>query len=1012
MGIRRQLLESGAWCAGLAMLALSPVALAQDAANAPTVDEQAEIVVTGTRIRAQETPAPTMRLDAEVFGERGYVNAAQAINQLTSSVPTLIVGRNDGQSSGSGQQYPNLFGLGAGRTLTLVNGRRFVTSSNGLEESRVDAALMPTGLIQSIDVVQAGGAVVYGSDAIAGVVNYVLKKDFSGVELDAQSGISSRGDYPEYSLRGTFGTNFGGGRGNVALNVEWSRTEPLTAASRPISNISFITASNPLNTGPADGIPSIMQITDARFTTFNTNGVIMTIPAPVPLPPCGNQICFARNAAGQPLQFSPDGSVISYNPGTILAVPFSTGGDGFRFGDLAGLVTGVERFSANLIGHYDLTDAITVSTELTFARTTGTEFVPLKSRTILNNDASGAGVITFFRTNPFLSPASLAALTAASPGFGAGAPLFLSKTFPDLLQDNRRRSRADTYRGLIALEGELGAAPGDLYWSAHASFGEVRGSVRAWGIDNAKVNRALNAVSGPNGPVCAVNADAIATNDDTACVAINPFGAGNVSQAARDYVNVPIGLDYVNRQVDLFASLAGKIAQLPGGPLSFSAAFEHRAERARFTPLAANQLGLTGTGGRELPQAGHYDTDELSAELLVPIVGGDFTLPAIESLSLTGAVRYVDNSLAGKETLWSVGGEWRVDRNLMLRASRSRNFRAPSLGQLLAPATQALGAILADPCDADNIGKGPNPAIRRANCLALFQANTGYGVLADGSNASASAESRLAVFQDPAENFSRATITTGGNPLLRNEISDTLTYGFVLTPSFIPGLRFTADRVEIDLKDGLSAFTTQDFAAACYDNETAPTGVCGAFSRLAGPNGTDPGGTILTGTTTTFNAGVVRYRGEVFALNYRFDLASLFGASAPGRITIDAEATHTSLLTTSVTGQAFVRTDNTVKQPDWSGRLTLGYAVGDFRLSYQLQYLSRVLSAADATIENDPYPVIDSNMIHSLSAQIEIGQLELRAGVVNMFDKGPSYPVFSYGDILGRRFFAGAKLRF
>src|SRR5690606_1620724 len=137
---------------------------------------------------------------------------------------------------------------------------------------------------------------------------------------------------------------------------------------------------------------------------------------------------------------------------------------------------------------------------------------------------------------------------------------------------------------------------------------------------------------------------------------------------------------------------------------------------------------------------------------------------------------------------------------------------------------------------ADRITSGPNPQVRFANCLALFEANPGYGVLPDGSNAGASAEERLATFQDPAENFQQALVTTGGNPDLRNEISDTLTWGIVWEPAFIEGLTVVVDRIEVDLEDGLSPSETADFAFACFDNVTPPEGVCEAFTRLDQPD--------------------------------------------------------------------------------------------------------------------------------------------------------------------------------
>jgi outer membrane receptor protein involved in Fe transport len=537
--------------------------------------------------------------------------------------------------------------------------------------------------------------------------------------------------------------------------------------------------------------------------------------------------------------------------------------------------------------------------------------------------------------------------------------------------------------------------------------------VRGWDIVTSRFNNAISAVRNPAGNiVCAINADASTTNDDANCAPINPFGNGNVSQAARDYVNARDGQDFKNEQVDLLATLGGSLFTLPGGDLGFSLAYEHRNEKADFVPLAANQQGLFGAGDRTLPQSGSYNTDEFSAEVSLPIFGGDFTLPMVQSLEVTGAYRHVDNNIAGKEDLFSVGGRWQVIRDIALRSSYSRNFRAPTLTQLLAPNSTALGSIAQDPCDADRINNGPNPTQRRASCLALFTANPGYGVLADGSNAGTSAAARLAGFQDPSENFNRANITTGGNPDLQNELSRTFTYGIVVQPRFIPGLTFVADRIEVNLKNGLSAFTTQNFAETCYDNADPPASVCEAFARLAAPNGTDPGGTILTGRTTTFNAGIVRFRGEVYNLNYNLPLASLFGGNDLGRLELGVEATHTSLLTTSVTGATFNRSDNTITQPDWVVRFDARYQRGPARFTYQVIYLDKVKANGTATIENNPNPLIEANWLHNASVQYDVGHLTLRAGVTNIFNTPPSYPTVNYGDILGRQVYVGARVRF
>lgn len=986
---------------GCSTLALAAPASAQDAGPSAAEGASSEpIVVTGSRIRrdGSDEAAPLAVIGEEVIEDRGYDSAADILNSTPSNVPDLAQADGTGDSSGTGQQFPNLFGLGPGRTLTLVNGRRMVTTSSGLGDAQVDANIIPLGLLDRIEVVQGGGAAVYGSDAVAGVVNYILKNDFSGLELDAQNGISSRGDYHTYSLRGTAGMNFADGRGNIAVDVGYSRSPILRYADRPLTALGRVTVGNPADTGPNDGIPAVRELLDARFWEFNDNGVIFGIP-PAPFPQ------FLATANGTPLQFASDGSVVAFDPGATTGVPpFASGGEGFRFNELTALRTGTERLTANAIGHYDLTDSITLRGELLYARTEGTEIPQGFSRTVLGS--GNFGPIVIVASNPFLSPQALATLSQASPGFPFGQPLFLSRYFGDLKPSEDQTTTTETWRGVLGLDGTFSAGDRDFYWSVSASYARMDGTQRNWEVDTAKFNNAIFAVGGGGQAFCLINVDGNPANDDPDCAPINPFGEGNISQAARDYVSVIAGRDFENVQKDYLATIGGDLFELPAGALKFSLAFEHRDESVDFTPLEANQLGLFGTGTPELPQSAGYNTDEVSGELLLPIIGPDMEIPFVHKLEANAAIRYVDNSIAGTETVWDVGGRWQPIEAVTLRISRSRNFRAPTLSQLFAPSSSAPTPIEADPCDADRIASGPNPTVRAANCLADFQANPGYGVLTDSSNAGASAEARLAGFQDLAENFQIATVTSGGNPDLRNEISDTLTYGIVFQPPFAPGLTIQADRIEIDLKDGLSAFTTADFAATCYDTVDRDPDVCSAFTRLSDTDGTNTGGTIVTGTTTTFNAGIVKYRGEIYRLDYRFEPGDM------GIFQISLSASHNTLLTTSVTGTTFVRTDGSYVMPEWRGRLDVNWEKGPFRLSYRGEYLDKTKARFDATIENNPNPILSSNMVHSLSGQWDVEAVTFRLGVENLFDRQPSYPQPAYGDILGRRFFAGAKLRF
>ncbi|QQV76809.1 TonB-dependent receptor [Sphingomonas aliaeris] len=1013
-GMIRDLMASTAVLAAL----IATPALAQqtpaDQSIATTVDAdpaaEETIVVTGSRIRRAglDNAPPVAEITTQSITDRGFITAAEALNNLPSNAPVLNQADGSGNTSGPGYQAPNLFNLGVGRTLTLFNGRRMVTtgsgigSADGVGNAFVDANIIPLGLLDRVEVYQGGGAAVYGSDAIAGVVNYIVKKDFSGLVIDGQAGIAGRGDYATQSVRGTAGINFADGRGNIAVDLGYSKSPTLLFDARPLSNLGRLTVSNAADTGPADGIPAVKEIFNAAFWPFNSNGVIFTRAAPV--------APFLARSNGSALQFSPDGSVIPYDTGVLQGIPFASGGDGFKYQALAGLRTGVERYTANLVGHYDLIDSITVSTELLYARTTGTEIPQGNSYTTLNAGAYN-GPIAFTAANPYLTTQARTLLGTANPAFAAGAPLFLSKYFYDLTPANDQTTRTETYRAALALDGDFDMGSRNFYWSLAGSYARVDGAQRSWQVVNSRFQNAINAVTSGGRTVCAINADAITTNDDPNCATINPFGNGNVSAHARNYVSTRAGTDWTNEQTDLLATLGGTLVKLPTGSADFSVAYEHRNESARFDPLEANRLGNFGTGVRQIGQSGSYNTDEVSAELIVPLIGKDFQLPFVRLLEAKGAFRYVDNSYAGKENVWDIGLRWEVVRGVTLRGSRSRNFRAPTLTQLIAPSASGLDSTGFDPCDADRISGGPNPAVRRASCLALFTANPGYGVDPDGTGAGLSAAARLARFQNPSENFARATVTTGGNPNLRNEVSKTWTYGILLQPAIIPGLTISADRIEIDLRDGLSAFSTQDFTAACYDDPNPAAGVCNAFTRLATADAISPGGTIATGTTTTFNAGVLRYRGENYMVDYQFALGGLFRTGDLGRLQLTAAATHNTVLTTSVTGTTFVRTDGTYLSPTWVGRFNAAYSKGPLRLTYQLQYRDRTAAGANVSIETTPNPVLARNIVHDVSAQVDLGNYALRLGIDNLTDKDPSYPQIAYGDILGRRFYAGVRIK-
>ncbi len=1013
MGSARRRLFATTMIGGLALtaaVAAQPAAAQTSAAAKPASDVE-EVVVTGSRIHqaATDTPAPVETVTQQDLTDRGFVTAGQALNDLTSMTPAQALSTGPGSASGNGQTFPNLFNLGPGRTLTLVDGRRYVSSATPVtgtgsgSGSGVDTNLIPLGLLDRVDVVQAGGAAVYGSDAIAGVVNYVLKQHFQGLEMDAQSSITSRGDYPQNSIRVTGGRDFADGKGNVALDVEWSKSDPLGTNDRPTSALSRSTSGT-------------TEILNSRFYEFNSNGVIFTIPAPVPA--CGGQNCFLR-VGGVPQQFSADGtSLVAFNPGLnptngtgLLIPPFATGGDGFPLKDLSGLLSGVERWSANLLTHYDVTDHMKLSGSVLFGSTRADD--PLGnqgfSQTILNSAASGAGPITFTKTNPFLTPSEIAALSAAQPSFGAGAPLFLSKNFADLLPSRDFITETNSYRFLLALDGDFNRFGRDFYYSLSYSYGQVDSKQQGWDINNAKFKNAIAATTNAQGQiVCAINA---VTVTDPGCAPINPFGANTASVGAGRYVSVPVGYSYQNQQDDFLATLDGDIFDLPAGKLKFSAAYEHRVESQAFNPAAANQLGLVETGSPTPPTSGRYYTNEYSGELLLPVLGEGFNLPGFKTVELSAQYRFVDNSIAGTEDVWGLGLRWEVVPGFSLRASRSRNFRAPTLYQLFAPSSTALAGGVKDPCDSRYINAGTNPAVRAQNCLALFAANPLFGTGSAGTApVGSSAAARLAGFQDTAVNFSTSQVTSGGNQALQNEVSDTTTYGFVFQPKWVPGrLTVVADYISVDLKNGLTSFTPTDFSQACFDAPGANGSTCGFFTR-------DGVGNIATAVSTTFNAASLKYKGETIDATYSFPVEWFVKADNVGNIELALEATHNETLKQTVQGVITEMVDtvglNGLPEPRWQVRTDVRYIRGPLRVTYEAFYLPSALAVPGANAANNAHPFIDSNLRQDISASYEFGRYQVRGGVHNFTDEQPSYPTLSYGDIIGRQFFLGLRARF
>jgi iron complex outermembrane recepter protein len=1024
----------------VAMALVAPSQAAQAANSAMTVpdpgkkekkpEQLQEIVVTGSRIRRSgsdlSTAEPLTVVSSNVLAQRGYTQVGDALNEVTTNAPQIAVTPHNGTSSGSGQDFPDLFNLGAGRTLTLVNGRRWVTSgvatpnsAVNLGDNVVDTNMIPGGLLERVEIVDAGGSVVYGSGAIAGVVNYVLKQNFTGAQFDAQYGETTHGDYPQDSLRTTLGTDFDDGRGNVAADFEWSKSDPLLQSQRGyLPAIGYTAAdANPLYAGANNqGIVPVSGLLNSAFWEFNDNGVPFVLPpGAIYQAAFGGGFLVTQNGihypGGMPTQFNSGGtglipySVGTFPPGTgpnqaYVGIPFASGGDGLPYDELDSLYSGVQRQIGMVLGHFDLTPNIKASTELYYGRTVGTDpYASQPSFTVLNTAASGAGAIPILASNPYL-PASAATTianylnTTLGPGLGnawlAGAPLpsslvELSKFWPGLVPSDAATSDVESMLGEFALDGAFTFNGRDYYWNVSASRGYTQNEDSSDNVVSYRFNNAIDAVRNPAGQiVCAINDPTVT---DPACLPIDPFGNTPLSSAQQAYVSGLFGLTQYEKEDDVLATLGGPLVDLPAGALKFDTTYERRTDKANYDPLEDTALGL-GPAGAPTPQtSGQYTSNEVSAELLVPILGRDFKLPAVEALELHGAYRFVHNSIAGEANLWSAGLRWTVVHGVTLRATHGTNYRTPSLNELFSPAVTALG-VARDPCDSRYINTGPDPAETLKNCQALFAAHPSY----NGGNG-------LAGFEDPSSNFDTADVTTGGNPALANEVAHTTTFGIVLQPPLLPGFTLTADRIEINLTNAITEFSPYDYASTCYASAAEPAAYCDTFTR-------DSNGDIVTAITSFVNAGVLTYKGETYDIDYHFTVA--------GRqhFNLSLEATHNDVNDQTVAGTV-TRYAGTALDPQWVSRFDASYGIGSLTLTYSLFYLPRTVLEPGATPQNSATPYLAANAQHSLSALYDLSKnITVRAGITNLANEAPSFPSLSYGDVLGRRYFVGFDARF
>lgn len=991
-------LRAAMMCSAAALTLAPALAHAQQSTTTPGTASVSEIVVTGSRIPRPDLTGsqPVSLISNELVKDKGITNLANGVNLLPSTAGSITPTGAQG-SFGTGRNFINLFNLGSQRTLTLVNGRRFVSSqaaslfSGSSPGNQVDLNELPTAFLDRIETVSATGAAVYGSDAIAGVVNIIYKPRFEGELVEGQYGWSSRGDYPTSHITAAIGHNFLDGKANLALDLELDRTGSLIATDRPRPASQLTFAANPLNTGPADGIPANILISNRRIPELTEGGLVFTANSISVTGARSRLLTIADpNNPGQRVtaQFAPDGTLVPYNIGQFYQASIASGGQGLNLAPISSLQTPVHRKLAHLMGMIELVPNVRVHGNLFIAddKATAPANQPIYQSGLFGGSS---GNLQLSINNPFLTPQARSAIQS-DPNFN-GSTFFLARASTDIVGLSTVQSRTKAYDASVTVEGDFNALDRDFAWNVTFAHGQTKAFFISPGINQANFALAVDATTDANGKIVCRST---LTNPTNGCQPLNLFGKGAPSAAALQYIGVKFRSDDLDKQTNVEANLTGTVWKLPGGDWSFALGAEFRDEKATFMPDANSQAGV-GRSVAIAPASGSYDTREAYAETLLPILGPGMNFLGGRKLEIEGAYRKVHNSLAGAGDAWSYGVRYSPIEDLTFRASKSKTFRAPAITELFLPTSSAFSTAT-DPCDPSNINAGPNPATRKANCT------TDFGKL--GAN--------LSTFHSNIQ-VATAPITTSGNQSLKNEVGNSWTYGVVYQPSFIPGLALAWDYIHIDLTNAIVNFGATSILSTCYDSPSHPPDVCSRFVR-------DNTGQVTSVAAGFVNAGYTNFAGDTYTLSYRHDLNDLpylHTSRDLGRFSLDWNAFHTRRLKTSVSGTGFdlSDTEGTIGNSRWRYLANLRYDLGNFRAVWTVHYIQHALYSRTFTIENQNILQIGDYYTHDLAVQYTVPKrdLILRAGVNNMFDKQAPFPTTGSGiyDQILRYYFVGLTWR-
>lgn len=629
-----------------------------DAASSAAEFNLQEITVTGSRLTraAFDMPTPVTVISSSQIEQSGFNNIADLLTQQ----PAMGLGASLATSQFSddaGAAFVNLRSLGTSRTLVLINGRRRVSGASA--SAAIDLSTIPAGMIERVELITGGASAVYGADAVSGVVNVILKKDFSGLEFSGQGGFAEHGGAGSSAATLLGGGTFAEQRGSFSFGVSHVRQEPLYSDERSFTRGWMSFGSNPLNTGPEDGIADLVTVPDFKLPLFHPGGAFFL----------GDGMIYTVDPQFRPIGDADGWDFVKYFQQSMRADTTSVRG--------------------NL--SYELSDHVEFVAESEFAN--GSAY------------SGGAPYYDFGavlqRDNPYI-PAALGARMDAD----GLTELSVFRASPDqgIRDDDNSRN---SFSILTGLQGSFGA---DWKWQVFGQYGRYELTSRE--THQRITSRYLEAIDviadpGTGNPVCRSAAARAA-----GCQPLNILGQNAATDQALTYFQVDRTLRVDNTQTLAGAQLTGTPFSLPAGPLASAIGVEYRRDTRRYQDDPLAEAGLLSDKAAGTSLEGEDAVSEAFLELVAPLVRDK---PFVHHLSVEGAVRLSEYDSIGRTTAWKLGASWSPVADLRLRATRSRSVRAPNLFELFQP-RQISQINMFDPCEISQIDSQPN---RRDNCRAL-----------------------------------------------------------------------------------------------------------------------------------------------------------------------------------------------------------------------------------------------------------------------------------------------------